>query len=333
MFQRILFISGMALFLAACNPVAEPPFDHPAYHNPTVQSLTDAIAANPKDPELYFQRSIALSHINQDSLSLADLEKAVKLAPENPQYIQAIGFIQLNLERPEEAVRAFRKSLELTPKDPRVRLLLAQAYIAANDLNNAQKHTLAVLKQRPGYSEAILTDAQIRAAQKDTTAAIAIVKDLLARDSLYYDASLQLADWYKTAGNPLAIAQYQRTFAIDTTDATPLYEIGRFYEQNKELEKAKLAFRACVLNDPDYTYAYIHYGDILMKQDSFGKAENQYALAIKRDPANADAWYGKGSALEKLKQPDSARKYYNQALVFDPGLVEAAAAMKRLNSR
>jgi len=330
MFQRILFVSGIVLLFAACNSVVEPPFDHPAYHNPTVQSLTDAIAANPRDPDVYFQRSIALSHVDQDSLSLIDLQKSVKLAPGNPKYIQAIGFIQMNLGQPGEAVKAFRKNLELTPGDFRVRLLLAKAYIDAGELDSARKQTTIVLNKAPGYGEAVLTDAQIKAALNDTSSAIASLKELLVKDSLFYDASLQLADWYKGQGNPLAVIQYQRTFVLDTTDATPLYEIGRFYEQQNELVKAKTAFRNCVVNDPDYTYAYIHYGNILIQQDSSDRALRQYELAIKREPANADAWYGKGMAYEKLKERDSAIRYYGQALIFDPSLADARIAIKRI---
>jgi hypothetical protein len=71
--------------------------DHPAYHNPTVQQLTDAIAENPNDAALYYKRSIALSRINQDSLSLIDLLKATSIDSTKPEYYQAIGFVQINL--------------------------------------------------------------------------------------------------------------------------------------------------------------------------------------------------------------------------------------------
>lgn len=327
---RFLLLSICSLLLFSCGSESSTMADHAAYHNPTVQSLTDAIAATPNDAELYYKRSIALSQIDQDSLSLLDLQKAVSIDSTKAQYYQAIGFVQINLGDNKGAVAAFKRNLQFEPQNATYILLLAKSLLLDNKLAEAKDWVAKASANRTNYLEADFMTAQIKAAEKDTMGAIALTRNILERNHTYYDASLQLADWYKSTNNENAVSQYQKTFALDTTDATPLYEIARFYEQAGRLEEAKQAFRACVISDPDYSYGYVHYGDILMKQDSYAKAQRQYEIAIATDPANADAWYGKGYSYEQQNQKDSAIRYYGQSLRFDPGLTAARDALKRL---
>jgi tetratricopeptide (TPR) repeat protein len=304
--------------------------DHPAYHNPTVQQLTDAIAENPNDAALYYKRSIALSRINQDSLSLIDLLKATSIDSTKPEYYQAIGFVQINLGNYAAATTAFERNLQFDPGNATYMLLIAKSLLEEKKTAAAQEWVTKAMNARPNYLEAEFMHAQIKAAEHDTLTAIKLTQSILQRNPAYYDASLQLADWYKGLNDNQAIVQYQKTFALDTTDATPLYEIARFYEQQGKLNEAKQAFRRCVISDPDYSYGYIHYADILMKQDSHEKALRQYELAIATDPANADAWYGKGLSLEHQEKKDSARYSFQQALTLDPDLQVAKDALLRL---
>lgn len=304
--------------------------DHPAYHNPTVEPYTDSIAAYPESATWYFERAKALSGVNEDSLCLIDLQKAVSMDSLNPEYVQALGNVYLELEQPGKAVTAFQKNLKLSPGDARVRLLLSKAYLENNDTTSAQLEVSKVLAAAPNYPDAMYWQAQIRVAQKDTTAAISLVKQALAIDSGYYQAAYQLADWYAAKGLPEAVPQYEKTFRMDTLDVSPLFEIGEMYKNRKQLQQAKDAYRVCILKDPDYTDAYLETGRILMQQDSTDRALRQFLLAIQTKPGSADAYLNKGLCYEKLKQKDSAVVALRQALVFKPGLKAAQEALARL---
>ncbi len=234
--------------------------DHPAYHNPAVQPYTDSIVANPETATWYFERARALSGVQQDSLCLIDLQQAIRIDSLNPEYVQALGNVYLELGQPANAITAFRKNLLLSPGDARVRLLLSKAYLENKDVPAAQQEVSKVLAAAPNYPDALYWQAKIMMAQKDTNGAIGTVKQALAIDSSYYLASYQLADWYAAKGLPEAIPQYEKTYRMDTLDVSPLFDIGEMYKSRNQLPQAREAYRVCILKDPDYTDAYIATG-------------------------------------------------------------------------
>lgn len=304
--------------------------DHPAYHNPSVQAYTDSIVQHPDVAQFYFLRAEALSSINQDSLALTDVMTASGLDSLNPQYLYTIGYLNLKLEKPGKAITVLKKNLDLSPGNVNVRLLLSKAYLADNNIAAALTETNKVLAAAPAHTQAMLTLAQIKIAQKDTTAAIGIARQLLATDKNNYQISYQLADWYKAQHNPEAVAQYQYTFSIDTNDVSPLFEIGDMYEQQQQTEKAKAAYKACIMKDLDYTDAYLQMGKILYRQDSVEKALRQFNIAISTAPSSADAYLYKGLSFQKMNLKDSAIAALRQALVFDEELKEAREALSKI---
>jgi len=304
--------------------------DPVAYHNPVVQPYTDAIAEEPDNPKWYFKRSEALAQVNADSLRIVDLEKAVELDGKNPMYFQALGIAYLDMDQAEKAVAALQKNLELSPGEVRVRLLLSKAYLSNDQIQFAQKEVDKVLAAAPDYPDAIYWQAQIKAAEKDTLSAIQLIKKALEIDSSYYLASYQLADFYAAQNDGRTVAQYQKTFRMDTMNVAPLFDIGEFYKSKNEWENAKKAYRESVLKDPDYSDAYLEIGEILVQQDSIEKALRQFNIAILTNPEYARAYYNKGLCFEKLNMKDSAQFAYAQALVFNPHLSEAGEGIKRL---
>lgn len=329
MMRYSILLLALALGWASCGD-HNPQQDNPAYHTPATQALTDSIDAYPGEAVYYYQRAEALSQMDKDSLALEDVKAAQKLDSKNPRYNFTIGYLLLKMNRPQEAAKVLLRNLEESPGNVNTRILLSRAYLSAQNPGAAQEQITKILAAAPGHTEARMMQARIKAAQKDTTAAVTTLKEVLAGNPRNYEASYLLADWYKASGRPEALTQYRYTFGLDTTNADPLFEIGNLYEQQKQWQQAKEAYRFCISKDRDYTEAYLQTGKILLQQDSAEKAMRQLDLAIGTSPANAQAYYQKGQAWEKLRQKDSARIAYRQALVFDHDLKDATEALKRL---
>lgn len=327
-YPTVVLLLAIILFTISCGSSTTK--DHPAYHNPAVQPFTDSIEAEPGNAAYYFRRAEALSNIDLDSLALEDVRTAQELDKTNPQYNFTIGYLLLELDKPQEAVKVLLQNLEQSPGNVNVRLLLAKAYIAVRNPAAAEEQITKILAAAPQHIPAQMMQARIKAAQKDTTGAIQMMKNVLAADPRNYEASFLLADWYKASGNPEAITQYRTTFGMDTTNADPLYEIGAFYEREQQVEKAKEAYRRCIKMDMDYTDAYLQIGKILLAQDSNEKALRHFNLSVNTRPNSAEGYFHKGLCFEKLQQKDSAVAAYRQALIFDQGLTEAVDGLKRL---
>lgn len=288
-----------------------------AYNNPIVKPYTHAIEQDVNNPDLYFERAQALDQINADSLAIVDLKKAIELDNKNPKYFQSLGLLYLKSKQPTQAVIAFQKNLDLSPGEVRVRLLLSKAFLENKQIEKAQEQVNYVLAAAADYPDAIYWNSQIKAAQKDTVAAIQLMKKALEMNPSYYLASFRLADFYAAQNNENTVVQYQKTFKMDTLNVAPLFAIGEFYRNKQEWEKAKTAYIESIRRDPDYSATYIEIGKILVMQDSFKKALRQFNIAMLTQPGNGDAFYNKGLCFEKMNLKDSAKAAFNQAIIFN----------------
>jgi tetratricopeptide (TPR) repeat protein len=329
MLKYLIITSVVILFFSSCgnNTTSD---DNPAYHNPTVQPYTDSIAMNPEHAEYYYRRAEALTEINNDSLALVDVQKAISLDKNNAQYTFTAGYLQLQLGQAKEAIKTLKRNLEQTPGNVNTRMLLSKAYLADEKIEPAQEQINKILAAAPRHPGALMILADIKAAQKDTVATINILREIITTDAGNYDAAYQLGDWYKATNNPAAVTQYQYTFSLDTTDVNPLFEIGEYYERQNQVGKAKEAFIYCIEKDRDFTDAYIHLGKIYLQEHATEKALRHFNLAINTMPGSAEAYYYKGLCFEKLQQKDSAAVAFRQALVFDRNMKEAVDALHNL---
>ena len=331
MLKYLVITLATVLFFSSCNhDHATGNEDNPAYHNPAVQPYTDSIAANPEHAEYYYRRAEALNDIHQDSLALSDVQKALSLDPNNAQYTFTAGYLQLQLGLEKEAIKTLSKNLEQTPGHVNTRMLLSKAYLADAKIKEAQEQVDKILAAAPRHPGALMILADIKAAQKDTTGAINVLREIIATDHSNYEASYQLGDWYKATNNPAAVAQYHYTFSLDTNDVNPLFEIGDYYERQNQPQKAKDAFIYCIGKDRDFTEAYIRLGKIYLGEKATDKALRHFNLAIHTMPNNAEAYYYKGLCFERLQQRDSAAVAYRQALTFDSDMKAAHDALSKL---
>lgn len=322
------FVFG--IILASCGGSSQPEETDPAYHNPTVQPLTDSIRENPDDADLYFRRAEALSQINNDSLALVDVMKAQSLDKNNQQYSFTIGYLNLQLGHTDAAIKSLQENLKASSGNVNTRILLAKAFLAANKINDAKHQIDQILAAAPQHTGAMLMQAEIFAAQKDTTSAINTLLDIIKTDPQNYQASYGLATLFSESNNDMAISQYQRTFQLDTMDVTPLYDLASFYENRKDMPKAKEFYTACILKDRDYTDAFIALGKIFYQEKNTEKALRHFNIAIESQPNSAEAYFYKGQCFETMHQKDSAIIAYNQSLVFNPGLKDAMDGLRRL---
>jgi len=327
--KRIVPFFLLSIFLYSCGG-SKSDETLPAYHNPTVQPLTDSIHEHPNDPDFYFYRAEALSKINNDSLALVDVYKAQSLDKSNPRYSFTIGYLQLQLGHTNEAIQALQQNLKASPGNVNTRILLAKTYVAAHKTEEAKQQVNQILAADPKHIGAMIMQASILTAEKDTAEAINALNHILEMDPRNYQASFNVAMLYSQTKNDKAVTQYQQTFRLDTADVTPIYNIGTFYELKHDTAKAVQFYTECILRDRDYTEAYLSLGKIYLQQKNTEKALRHFNLTILTDPANADAYYYKGQCFENLHLKDSAINAYNQALVFDGQLDVAREALKKL---
>ena len=328
-YRSLVYLSLLvSLLLASCHR-QQTATDAPAYHNPLIQPITDALANDPDNSQLLYQRSMALIQVNEAELAKKDLLHALQKDSNNLQYLFALSQVQLQTGDNVAAIKNLERLKSRSHQAAGIQLALAKAYLQNNQPDRAGRNIDNLLKADSAFPGALLTLSRIQLIKKDTGTAIHTLRRAIQLRDNDYPASLLLAECLAAQCDPQAIDIYRRTFDMDTTDVSPLLHIGIFYEQTKQTEKAKILYRECLLKDPDCTTALINTGKILLAQDSVAKALRQFNIAIQTQPNSAEAYIQKGTCFEQLKQKDSAKVAFAQALVFDPKSETAKAGWQR----
>ncbi|MCP4201440.1 MAG: tetratricopeptide repeat protein [bacterium] len=88
--------------------------------------LERAVEVRPDESELWLFRGRYRIGAGACRDALTDFQQASRLAPENPAIFASVGVAHLCLEEPASAARAFRQSLSLDPNQPQVQAYLRQ---------------------------------------------------------------------------------------------------------------------------------------------------------------------------------------------------------------
>jgi Tfp pilus assembly protein PilF len=153
-----------------------------------------AIAGGVRHPMLLNLRAYSYELEGRDDLARADLEQAVKLAPEDALVRNAYGLILAKLERRQEAVAAFETAVKLAPEFPPAHYNLGWAREATGDLAAAQVSLEKALTLKPDYPEPLARLAALAFRRSDFAAAHEFAERALALNPAHPLALTTLAN-------------------------------------------------------------------------------------------------------------------------------------------
>ncbi len=97
----------------------------------------DAIAADPENISLYVFRSFNRWWEEQVDSSMRDYERILERDPDNLYAILWRGNVLQYIGNEDAAAEDFARALELDPENPQVHLIMAEAYVASGDFEQA----------------------------------------------------------------------------------------------------------------------------------------------------------------------------------------------------
>lgn len=330
-FLQSSFYIFAALWLSSCNNAEEKKQQEEAiYYSNAITPYTEAIINDSTDASLYYKRSLALSQIRKDSLAIKDIKKAISLDPLNAAYHSFEGELYNYIDDYDKALKAYNKAAEIDPKDLRIQINIIKTMLFDDQIATAKAKINHLIKLIPDYPDAHYWDAMAHLLEKDTVKSINILEHTLKLDPYFYEASLKLSDLYASQKNNNAFDQYLYTYSLDTNDIYPLYQIGNYYLINQDTKKAKASFLKSLEYNAEYTPAYIAIGKILLDEDSIEKSKRTFLIASKTAPENDEIYTYLGQIYEKLKNVDSAKLNYANALSINKKNATAKEGLARL---
>jgi len=298
----------------------------------TLAELNRQIAADEKDAGLYEQRAklyISLKEINQ---ALNDINKSLQIDPKKAASYITLSDIYLLMGQPQNCEESLQKAVSLDPKNINANLKLANLYLIVKDYKKVDQYVKEVLSLDKTNSTARFTRAIALLETGDTAHAVGDLMDAVKLNQSYFEAYMQLGELFAIRKDPLAAAYFNNALRVRPNSKEALYNLGMFYQESGQYEKAIAAYE--VLGKADTTFRdapyNIGYINLVYLQD-FTKAVEYFSKAIARDPKYAESWYNRGLSYEQLKEYQKAYDDYQKSLKLKVNYEKAITGLNRLD--
>jgi tetratricopeptide (TPR) repeat protein/predicted aspartyl protease len=253
----------------------------------------------PEDAAALARRGTASAGRGDDEHALADLTRAVELAPNNPDYLYERGQVLLRRREPNKALNDFNAALELRPDF--IAALLSRARLRINMRNVPEAH--------------IDLDAVDRIATKQADDRFGLAFDYLHADLL-----------------PSAIAQYNIWIAAHREDARMAIALSARCEARAMLgQDLSAALKDCDAaisrggkQNPDFLD---NLALVRLRLGDYDKSIGNYDAALKIRPKHAWTLYGRGLAKLKKNNRSDGEADIAEAISIAPGVAGAYKKM------
>ena len=102
--------------LVACLWLVLPAGPAPAVDRaPTLRQLKQAVKANPRDPQAYFNLGLQYEILGKDQEAVKAFNQALRLKPDYPEALNELGRLKGEAGNPEKAIKDLKQALKLKP--------------------------------------------------------------------------------------------------------------------------------------------------------------------------------------------------------------------------
>ena len=273
--------------------------------------------ANPEEGQA--RAWLALAHLLESKKpedALAAYRKASELTPKDPEPHLSAGLLQERQKEFSAAEAEYKQVLALDPRSTEAAIGLTNLYMKSGRLGEAEPLLRRLAAERPDDAGLHLQLGRVLAAQGKKDDAITEIQTALKLAPADADAQRDLADLYASAGkNDLAETAYRALVAAHPNDAELHRGLGKALLLQKKFPGAQQEFLAAVRLKRDWPEVYV---DL-----AFAASENKnYDLTIRalngRTMLNAEmpplCFFLRASAYDHLRDYKHAAVDYHHFL-------------------
>jgi tetratricopeptide (TPR) repeat protein len=334
LFKLIFFVT--LLFFISCDQPSEKSAEEEKTQtgqtvDQVLQGLTEKINANPESDLLYIER--ANYYLAKDDLdkALRDILFAIDINNRNPDHYITLSEAYLALGDPDRSFEGLEKALELDPENQEALLKKAQLYLIMQQYEKTYE-TISNLITIDQYNPtAYYIRGYALLEEGDTTKAIRNFVTAIDQKQDYYEAHMQLGAIYSSRNNPLAADYLNNSIEIKPNAPEPYYQLGLYFQENGNIEKAIETYNTILDIEPNYAFAKYNLGYVhLVYLRQFEVAAEYFTGFIQQMPDHYDAWYNRGYSYELMGDKAKARSDYEKALQLRTNYQRAIDGLNRL---
>lgn len=342
-------------FLSSCKGEVKP-VDTPS-SNPTEKTkdsvsksplakIEELIIASPNSEEGYYKRANYYYQTNDPESAFKDINRALKIAPSNPNVNLLKGQIYVKLNKLELGIPFLERAVELDSLHTNANLELAYYYLAGKNYEPSLNLINRIIQKdkflsRPYYLKGMWYEQQGR-----NELAISSYQTAIERNPNYYEAYLALGALHDKMDNPLAIQYFNSALTIYPNRSDKQVEAWRLkgmsYYEHEEYEEAIICFDTILSYDPTFYVAHYDIGSSLLKmcykENSKQKNDSlvqeafvQFEQALKQNVNYIDAIYNRAVCYEEMGNVSKAKSEYKRILELEVNYEPAIEALNRLD--
>ena len=225
------------------------------------------------------------------------------------------------------------RALEMVPFDAETHFVVAANALELGYIDEAIRHYRRALELQPDYTKARggLGDALAKQGRFDE--AISQYRQALSTDPNYSHAHGNLGVALSAQGElDEAVSEFHLALQIKRDDAEAHNSLGTVLVAQGKLDEAIRHFRMALEARPHHADAHYNLGSVLRSQGRFDEAIDQFQQILQTRPDYAYAYCGLGLILQARGKLDEAIGCYRQALEIEPDCAEAHANLGDLLS-
>ncbi len=253
--------------------------------DPCLRDLVKTLEFNVNDPEIFYTLSDAYFVLGKIQESIDALKKAVDINPKRQQSYIKLARLYLILKDYNSALKFSEKAIALNPDNPRPLFIKAMVNIEQGDTASAVQNLHAAINLNNSYFEANMQLGTILSMRKDTSS-IYYFKNALKQKPGNYAAYYGMAMAYQNTGKTdSALSVYDTILKYFPDNEQALFNKGYIYLVEKgDYKKAENCFEKVVKLDSTYVEAIYNLGRTFEAENNIDKAEYYYRKSLEIVP-------------------------------------------------
>ncbi len=253
--------------------------------------LNEAVRVAPQDAAVLRARGAALAQTPKLAEALADFDLALKFEPRHAPTLEAKALLLAKMKRYDEALAVLDEVRKLDPKSVTPLVQRARVQAMKPDLQAALKELDAAYRQEPGHLAVLLLRATV----------------------------------YQELKQPeKALADLEKALALRPNFETAMRFRARILAGEKKFDEAIAQVEELLKTEPDNSEAQLELALIFTANEQYDRAIQVYTELIAKDASNVMALRGRGDALLGVGKHAEAIADYEKAWKLqprDPGLL------------
>jgi Flp pilus assembly protein TadD len=239
--------------------------------------------------------------------------------PKHPFGWKVLGTVLKQTSRLNESLAPMQSAVMLSPQDAEAHNNLGNTLKALGRLDEAEASLRQALALKPDYAEAHSNLGNLLQELCRLDEAEASLRQATTLKPDYAEAHSSLGNTLKELGRlDEAEASYRQAITLKPDYAEAHGNMGVTLQDLVRLEEAEASYRQAITLKPDYAEAHSNLGITLRELGRLDEAEASFRRAITLKPDHAETHSMLGNTLKELGRLDEAEASYTQAIALKP---------------